>query len=78
MHALDWLREANPQGARPVYAVFGGDHYLVRESITAVSRVLFPGADDEPAVTRFAGESRRWPTYWMSSSLCRSSAVAGW
>ena len=56
MHALDWLRDANPRGARPVYAVFGGDHYLVRESIAAVSRALFSGADDEPAVTRFAGE----------------------
>ena len=67
------------QPAVPIYAVFGSDHYLVRESIAAVSRVVFPEAEDEPAVTRFAGaQARRWPTCSTSCSRCRSSAGAGW
>jgi DNA polymerase III subunit delta len=55
MHALDWLTDS---GRRPVcgtYAVYGGDHYLIRESISAVTRDVFPGAQDEVAITRFAG-----------------------
>ncbi len=55
MHALDWLRDAGRQSIRPVYAIFGSDHYLVRESITAVSRAAFPEPEDEAAITRFAG-----------------------
>ena len=42
MHALDWLRDSGRQPIRPVYAVYGTDHYLIRESIAAVSRAVFP------------------------------------
>ena len=38
------------------------DHYLIRESIAAVSRAVFPEVDDEPALTRFrrcTGQSGR-------------------
>jgi DNA polymerase-3 subunit delta len=55
MLALDWLRDAAGQPVRPVYAVYGNDHYLVRESIAAVSRAVFPESEDEAAVSRFAG-----------------------
>ena len=79
MHALDWLRDSSQQPIRPVYAVFGSDPYLIRESIDAVSRVVFPEADDEAAVTRFAGAARpRWPTCWMNCSRSPSSAAADW
>jgi DNA polymerase-3 subunit delta len=59
MHALEWLRDAGRQPIRPVYAVYGTDHYLIRESIAAVSRTLFPDANDDPALTRFAGAQVR-------------------
>lgn len=55
MHALDWLRDSGRQPLRPVYAVYGTDHYLIRESIGAVVRAVFPPPDDDPAVSRFAG-----------------------
>ncbi len=42
MHALEWLRDASREPVRPVYAVYGGDHYLMRESIAAVSRARVP------------------------------------
>src|ERR1700689_254125 len=55
MHALDWLRDGGRPARCPVYAVFGSDPYLVRESIGAVSRVVFPEGEGEAAVTRFVG-----------------------
>jgi DNA polymerase-3 subunit delta len=55
MLALDWLRDTSRQTVRPVYAIYGSDHYLVRESIGAVSRAVFPETEGEAAVTRFAG-----------------------
>lgn len=55
MHALDWLRDSGRQPVCPVYAVYGTDHYLIRESIAAITRAVFPASDDEPAVTRYAG-----------------------
>src|SRR5262249_23266756 len=55
MHALDWLRANSRQPIRPVYAVFGTDHYLIRESIGAVSRTVFPATEDDPAITRYVG-----------------------
>ena len=36
MHALDWLRDSGRQPIRPVYAIYGTDPYLIRESIAAV------------------------------------------
>jgi DNA polymerase-3 subunit delta len=55
MLALDWLRDAGQQSIRPVYALYGSDHYLVRESIAALSRAVFPESEGEAAITRFAG-----------------------
>ena len=46
----------------PVYAVFGDDHYLIRESIAAVARAVFPEEDDDAgdhAVRRAAGHAGR-------------------
>jgi DNA polymerase III subunit delta len=55
MHALDWMKESGGQPIRPVYAVFGSDAYLIRESIDGVVRAVFPGPDGEAAVSRFPG-----------------------
>jgi DNA polymerase-3 subunit delta len=55
MNALDWLREADRQTIRPVYAVFGDDPYLMRESIHALARAVFPDEAGEAAISRFPG-----------------------
>jgi DNA polymerase-3 subunit delta len=55
MHALDWMKESSGQPIRPVYAVFGGDAYLIRESINGVVRAVFPEPDGEAAVSRYPG-----------------------
>ncbi|MGP0065548.1 MAG: DNA polymerase III subunit delta [Isosphaeraceae bacterium] len=55
MHALDWMKESSSLPIRPAYAVFGGDVYLIRESIQGVVRAVFPEPDGEEAVTRFPG-----------------------
>jgi DNA polymerase-3 subunit delta len=53
--ALEWLRDSNRELLRPVVVVFGGDSYLIRESIQAIARALFPDPESEASVTRFAG-----------------------
>jgi DNA polymerase-3 subunit delta len=55
MNALEWLREGSRQPIRPVYIVFGDDAYLIREAVNGVARAVFPGADEEAAVSRFPG-----------------------
>ncbi len=55
MDALDWLRESSKEPIRPVYAVFGDDSYLIRESIAAVARVVLPDEDRDAGISRFAG-----------------------
>ncbi len=55
MNALDWLRETGEQPIRPVYAVFGDDSYLIRESIGAVARAVLPDEDREAGISRFSG-----------------------
>ncbi len=55
MHALDWIRDPSQQSTWPVYAVFGTDTYLIRESINGVARAVFPEADDEAAISRSPG-----------------------
>jgi DNA polymerase III subunit delta len=57
MNALEWLRNPKPQLIRPVIVVFGDDSYLVRESIHAVVRAIFPDPDAETSVTRFLGSA---------------------
>ncbi len=55
MHALDWMKESSSQPIRLVYAVFGGDTYLIRESVNGIVRAVFPEPDGEAAVSRFPG-----------------------
>lgn len=55
MHAIDWLLEAGRQAVRPVYAIYGSDHYLVRESIAAIARAVFTDPEEESSIARFAG-----------------------
>jgi len=55
MNALEWLRESGQQPVRSVYAVFGDDSYLIRESIKAVVRAVFPGEESDATISRFAG-----------------------
>jgi DNA polymerase-3 subunit delta len=55
MNALKWLREFGQQQLRSVYAVFGDDAYLIRESIRTVVRAVFPGAESDATISRFSG-----------------------
>jgi DNA polymerase-3 subunit delta len=55
MRALDWLQDSGRQPVHGIYVIYGGDHYLTRESIAGVIRAVYPEADAEPAITRFAG-----------------------
>jgi DNA polymerase-3 subunit delta len=55
MHALEWLRESGRQSVRPVFAVFGDDPYLIRESIGAVARISVAGEEGDAAISRFPG-----------------------
>jgi DNA polymerase III subunit delta len=55
MNALKWLRESGQQPVRSVYAVFGDDAYLIRESIKALVSTVLPGEESGAAVSRFVG-----------------------
>jgi DNA polymerase-3 subunit delta len=55
MNALKWLRESRDQPLRPVYAVFGDDSYLIRESIRAVVGAAFPDPESDATISRFTG-----------------------
>jgi DNA polymerase-3 subunit delta len=55
MNALDWLRDPSKEPIRPLYAVFGNDTYLIRESIAAVARLVLPDEEREAGISRFAG-----------------------
>ena len=56
MNALEWLSTTDKPLVRPVYAVYGDDSYLVRESIRAIAFKLFPDDDErESAISRFPG-----------------------
>lgn len=55
MNALEWLRETGEQPIRAVYAVYGDDSYLIRESIGAVARAVLPDEDREAGSSRFSG-----------------------
>jgi DNA polymerase-3 subunit delta len=57
VNALEWLRDSDEQPSRPVYVIHGDDPYLIRESMGAVARRLFPGEENDAAVTRFLGAS---------------------
>jgi DNA polymerase-3 subunit delta len=55
MNALAWLSESGQQPVRSAYAVFGDDSYLIRESIKALVRAVFPGEESDATISRFAG-----------------------
>jgi DNA polymerase III subunit delta len=57
MDALNWLRDASNEPIQPVYAVFGDDSYLIRESIAAVARAVLPDEDRDAGLSRFPGAS---------------------
>ena len=55
MHAIDFLRE-KPVDAEPIYAVYGDDDYLRRETLHAIVGAALGSEADELSVRRFAGE----------------------
>jgi DNA polymerase-3 subunit delta len=71
MNALEWLSAAEKPVIRPVYAVYGDDSYLTRESIRAIAQALF--ADDEEresGISRFPG-----PTSLLANVLDEVSTL---
>ncbi|AGA27261.1 DNA polymerase III subunit delta [Singulisphaera acidiphila] len=56
MHAIDFLKDPSKVPVKPVYAVFGDDVYLRRESLASIRRLILHGDDEEMGLTRFAGE----------------------
>jgi DNA polymerase III subunit delta len=58
MNALEWLNTTDKPLVLPIYAVYGDDSYLIRESIRAIGFKLFPDDDErESAISRFPGPS---------------------
>src|SRR5260370_31497072 len=57
MHAIGFLRNAAKVPPKPVYAVFGDDAYLRKETLGVIARAVFPGeVDDDLATRRFSGD----------------------
>jgi DNA polymerase III subunit delta len=57
MHAIDFLRNPAKVPVKPVYALFGDDAFLRRETMEAITRGVFPDAEgDDLATRRFAGD----------------------
>ena len=78
MDALDWVSEYERQPVRPVYAVFGADLYLIRESIRSVIKVAFPADASEAAISRFPGRRPPWRAFWTRSERSPFSRAGGW
>lgn len=57
MHAIDYLKDPAKTPLKPVYAVYGDDVFLRRETVQEIRRSALPGADDELSVARFSGDS---------------------
>lgn len=58
MHAIEYLKDPAKVALKPVYAVFGDDAFLRRETLHEIARAALPGGDDdELSVARFPGES---------------------
>ncbi len=55
MNALEWLKTPKVAAIRPVCVVFGDDAFLVRESIRAVVKAVFPNEEADAGVSRFVG-----------------------
>ena len=58
MHAIEFLKDPGKHAPRPVYAVFGDDSYLRRETLQLIREAVLPGEDDL-SVARFSGDSAR-------------------
>ncbi len=58
MHAIEFLKDPGKQAPRLVYAVYGDDSYLRRESLHLIREAVLPGEDDL-SVARFPGDSAR-------------------
>ena len=55
MNAFQFLRD--PDGSKPIYAVFGDDAHLRKLAIDAIAKSALDGPEDEEfALSRFAGE----------------------
>ncbi len=71
MNALEWLSAAEKPLIRPVYAVYGDDSYLIRESIRAIALALFDDdVERESGISRFSG-----PTSSLASVLDEVSTL---
>jgi DNA polymerase-3 subunit delta len=71
MNALEWLSAGRERPIRPVYAIYGDDSYLIRESIRAVGFALFPDDDErDSGISRFPG-----PTSSLASVLDEVSTL---
>ena len=56
MHAIEFLRDPSKVPAKPVYAVFGDDVFLRRETLVSINRTVLGKDGDELAVSNFAGD----------------------
>lgn len=56
MHAIDYLKDPSKTPVAPVYAVYGDDLFLRRESLAAIRRQVLHGEDEEMGLARFAGD----------------------
>ena len=59
MRGLEWLKEGEGKGGRPIYVVVGDDPYLRRETIRRAIREEIPGEEADVAVSRFEGASAK-------------------
>jgi len=57
MLAMEFLRTPADSPPKPIYAVFGDDAYLRRESLARIARAALGADADDLSVSRFAGES---------------------
>ena len=55
MNALEWLMQMLIRQIRPVYAVYGDDTYLIRESIRALLALFADDEERESGISRFPG-----------------------
>lgn len=57
MHAIDFLKDPAKTPLKPLYAVFGDDAFLRRETLQQIEHLALPNADDDLSVSRFPGDS---------------------
>ncbi|MCA1686637.1 MAG: DNA polymerase III subunit delta [Planctomycetia bacterium] len=58
MHAIEFLKDPAKVALKPVYAVYGDDSFLRRETLQEVGLAALPGGeDDDLSVARFPGET---------------------